>query len=59
MAQKKKKVKGLPNMGNRPMYDGIVSKYTSNAATGHVTGTTRANTRLAAKQNAIKDQRDN
>ena len=47
------KIKGLPNMGNRPMYDAAVSKYTSGAAGKHDNRPKRERTRSTAKRNSI------
>jgi hypothetical protein len=42
------------DMGNRPMYDGIVSKYTSGAAGSHDNRPKRERTRSSSKSSAIK-----
>jgi hypothetical protein len=51
---KNTKPKGLPNMGNRPMYEAMVSKFTSNAGGTHDARPKRERTRSTSKRNAIK-----
>ena len=54
MASKAKKAKGLPNMGNLPMYEAMVAKYTSGAAGKHDSRPSRERTRSTSKANAIR-----
>ena len=52
MSNKAKKSKGIANMGNRPMYEAITAKYTSNAATSHDSRVNRQRTRSTTKRAA-------
>jgi len=55
MSNKAKKTKGFANMGNRPMYEAMTSKFTSGAAGTHDNRPKAERTRSTSKRSAINN----